>query len=60
MTVNCVTTQDEPQVIKGIPRLISVWKISALQLRKVARKGCLLFAIKVENQTLNNIVETIK
>ena len=42
-------------VVKGIPKVISVWQVSAMQLKKFCRKGCQLYAAhileEIENET---------
>ena len=47
--------EGNPRVVSGIPKVISVRNISAMQLKKFCRKGCRLYAAHVleavENET---------
>ena len=49
--------EGNPIVVKGIPKVISVRKISAMQLKKFCSKGWQLYASHIEeeagNETLN-------
>ena len=56
MTVNDKTFEymDEewnPRVVKGIPKVILVRQVSAMQLKKLCRKGCQLYAAHILEQT---------
>ena len=52
----CMDGEGNPVVVKGIPKVISVRQISAMQLKKFCRKGCQLYASHIveagENETL--------
>ena len=39
-TFTCVNNNEQPVIVKGIPRKTVVRKISALQLKRAVRKGC--------------------
>lgn len=39
-TISCVNEDKQKQLIKGIPKPISIRNILALPLKKSARKGC--------------------
>ena len=47
--------EGKPRVVRGIPKVIFVRHISAMQLKKLCRKGCILYATHVleaaENET---------
>ena len=48
--------EGNPIIVRGIPKVISVRQISAMQLKKFCRKGCQLYASHIveasENETL--------
>jgi len=44
----CLTDEGQQVLVKGIPRPISLRKITALQLKICLRKGCQLYAAHVE------------
>ena len=52
----CMDEEGNPVVVRGIPRVISVRKILAMQLKNFCRKGCQLYATHIveaaENETL--------
>jgi hypothetical protein len=50
-TFTCITEEGKSSLMKGIPRLISIRKIVALQLRRFLKKGCQMFANHVEDPT---------
>ena len=54
-TFECMVEEGNPMVVRGIPKVISVRHISAMQLKKFSRKGCRLYAThvlkEVENET---------
>ena len=55
-TFTCINNDGKLISVKGIPRRISIRKISALQLNRVVRKGCKAYAVIVTNEeNLNNI-----
>jgi hypothetical protein len=43
----CLDEEGNQRVVQGIPRVVTVSKISAMQLKKCYRKGCQLFAAQV-------------
>ena len=43
-TFECTNEEGNPVVVKGIPNVISVRQVSAMQLKKFYRKGCQLYA----------------
>ena len=43
-TFECMNEEGNLVVVKGIPKVISVWQISTMQLKKFCRKGCQLYA----------------
>ena len=55
-TFTCINNDGKTVSLKGIPRKTLVRKISALQLKRAARKGCKAYAVTVTNEeNLNNI-----
>lgn len=46
-TFTCIDDEGRDRTIKGIPMPIIVRKISSLQLKKCASKGCKLFSIQM-------------
>ena len=54
-TFTCINNDGKLISVKGIPRKITVRQISALQLKRVVRKGCKAYAVTVTNEeNLNN------
>ena len=50
-----MNNEGERITVIGIPRKISVRQISALQMKKAARKGCKVFVMHViNNEQVNN------
>ena len=47
-TLHCVDEEGKPFTLKGKPKSISVRQISALQLKRTARKGYQVYAVHVE------------
>ena len=45
-----------PRVVRGIPKVISVGNISAMQLKKCCRKGCRVYATHVLEETENETI----
>ena len=39
----CIDEEGNPRVVRGIPKVISVRNISTMQLKKLCRKGCILY-----------------
>ena len=54
-TFDCIDENGESKMVRGIPKKILTRKISALQLKKCARKGCRVFAVHI---TETNVKET--
>ena len=54
-TFECMDEEGNSRVVRGILKVISVRQISAMQLKKFCRKGCILYAAHVleaaENET---------
>ena len=48
-TFTCLDDKGEGITVKGIPKKIFVRQISALQMKKVVRKGCKVFVVHVIN-----------
>jgi hypothetical protein len=44
----CLNEEGNHVTVQGIPRAVAVREISAMQLKKCYRKGCQLFAARVE------------
>ena len=51
-TFECID-EGNLRVIRGIPKVISVRQISAMQLKKFCRKGCRLYADHVMEEAEN-------
>ena len=45
--------EGDPRVVRGIPKVICVRQVSAMQLNKLCRKGCRLYAAHVLEATEN-------
>ena len=45
--------EGNPRVVRGIPKLIFVRQVSVMQLKKLCRKGCRLYAACVLEATQN-------
>ena len=45
--------EGNPRVVRGIPNVISVRQISAMQLKKFCRKGCRVYATPVMEEAEN-------
>ena len=45
--------EGNPRVVRGISKVIFVRHISAMQLKKLCRKGCILYASHVLEETKN-------
>ena len=52
-TFECMHEGGNPRVVRGIPKVISVRKISAMQLNKFCRKGCRLYVGHVLEEARN-------
>ena len=61
-TLHCIDEEGNPFYLKGKPKPISVRQISALQLKRKARKGYQLYAVHVEEleqQREENLLDTL-
>jgi hypothetical protein len=47
-TFTCLDGDGKQRTVKGVPRLVSIREISALQLKRCFRKGCHLYASHVD------------
>ena len=47
----CIDEEGNPVVVKGIPKVISVQQVSAMQLKKFCMKGCQLYAAHILEPT---------
>ena len=52
-TFECMNEEGSLVVAKGIPKVISVRQVSAMQLKKFCRKGCELYAAHILEATKN-------
>ena len=50
-TFECMDEEGNPVVVKGIPKVISVRQVSAMQLKKLCMKGCQLYATHILEAT---------
>jgi hypothetical protein len=59
-TITCLDEEGKQGKIQGIPRVVVVREISAMQLKKSFRKGCQMFALRlcIDFRQLNKV--TIK
>ena len=53
MTFECLDEEGRLRDVRGIPEVISVRHISAMQLKKLCRKGCILYASHFFEATKN-------
>ena len=61
-TLHCVDEEGKPFTLKGKPKSISVRQISALQLKRTARKGYEVYAVhveEVEQRTEENLLSEL-
>ena len=54
-TFDCNNENGESKMVRGIPKKVLTRKISSLQLKKSARKGCRVFTVHI---TETNVKET--
>ena len=47
----CMDEEGNPGIVRGIPKVISLREISAMQLKKLCRKGCRLYPTHVLEAT---------
>ena len=59
-TFTCINNEGETVNVTGIPRKTAIRQISALQLKRVVRKGCKAFAITVINKEHTNNEDKLK
>ena len=52
-TFECMDEEGNPRVVRGIPKVIFVRHISAMQLKKFYMKGCRLYTAHVQEATKN-------
>ena len=50
-TFECMDEEGKPIVVKGIPKVISIRQVSAMQLKKFYRKGCQLYVAHILEPT---------
>ena len=61
-TLHCIDEEGRPFILKGKPKPISVRQISALQLKRTARKGYQVYVVHVEElgqQPEVNLLDTL-
>jgi hypothetical protein len=51
-TFTCLDEEGKQNIVKGIPRPISIREILALQIKRCFKKGCQLYAAHVEEPRL--------
>jgi hypothetical protein len=54
-TITCLDEEGQQGNIQGIPRVVVVRDISAMQLKKSFRKECRMFATHMENETKDKV-----
>jgi hypothetical protein len=54
----CLDEEGNRKIVQGIPRVVAVREISAMQLKKCYRKGCQLFASRME-EAFRDVVSNI-
>ena len=59
-TFTCLDNNRERVTVKGIPRKVFVRQISTLQMKKVVRKGCKVFAMHLINDKHLNKEDKLK
>ena len=50
-TFKCMDEEGNPVVVRGIPKVISMRRISAMQLKRFYRKGCQLYVAHILEET---------
>jgi hypothetical protein len=55
----CLDEEGNQVTVQGIPRVVAVREISAMQLKKCYRKGCQLFAARVE-EVFQDVVSNLE
>jgi hypothetical protein len=51
----CLDEQGNLRTVQGIPRVVTIREISALQLKKSYRKGCQVFAVHMEEAPMDKV-----
>jgi hypothetical protein len=51
----CLDEEGNRKTVQGIPRVVAIREISAMQLKKCYRKGCQLFAAHVEEASKDEV-----
>jgi hypothetical protein len=51
----CLDEEGNRKTVQGIPRAVTVWEISAMQLKKCYRKGCQIFAAHMEEASKDKV-----
>jgi hypothetical protein len=51
----CLDEDGNQKIVQGIPRVVAIIEISAMQLKKCYRKGCQLFATHVKETTKDKV-----
>ena len=59
-TFTCINNDGKPISVKGVPRKTTIRHISALQLKRVVRKGCKAYAITITDQKSLNKIDKLK
>ena len=59
-TFTCLNSDEQPVNVKGIPRKTTVRQISALQLKRVLRKGCNAYAITITDEESKTKTDKLK
>ena len=54
-TFECMDEEGNPVVVRGIPKVISMRRISAMQLKRFYRKGCQLYVAHILEEKKNEI-----
>jgi hypothetical protein len=54
-TITCLDEEGWQGKIQGIPRVVAVRDISAMQLKKSIRKGCHMFVAHMEEETKDKV-----
>ena len=61
-TLHCVDEEGKPFILKGKQKPISVRQISALQLKRAARKGCQVYPVhaeEIEQKTEEELLDDV-
>jgi len=52
--------QGNLRTIQGIPRVVTIREVSTLQLKKIYRKGCRVFAAQMEEEPKDKVLECLQ